>query len=367
MSEPRKHGATGGAFWRRFSSVGVDLFRRAYALAIIFVICGLSWRAISYLVDGLLRPSDVPPQISGLPLRLDAQALTDGADGWTGLQVVENARSPLSRYHRFHGWVQPDARNDCVRSGCHGPLPHAERKEVRAFLNMHASAMHCGVCHLETESEQPALGWYDIQTGVRSEPPALLRAAGWLDAAASQPVREFSSDDQAAIVGLLRAAHTHAAGSDGLEALADHLAAVRPASPAFAQLVDEGRATVARAFRGSYGAKLALLGADGRPILAHPGAEAAVRDFLARGAAAAQEQREAMLSAVHPRRRAEPLDCSACHVASGSRMEFAALGYPPARVERLLHSAIFQMIQHIADGQPFHMPNVLPAEAPRQP
>lgn len=367
MSEPRKHGTKRGAFWGRIRGIGVDVFRRAYALAIIFVICGLSWRAISYLVDGLLRPSEVPPQISGLPLRLDAQALIDGADGWKGLQVVENARSPLSRYHRFHGWVQPDAANDCVRSGCHGPLPHAERKEVRAFLNMHASAVHCGVCHLETEGGASALGWYDLKSGARSEPPALLRAAGWLDAAASQPAREFSSEDQTAIVELLRAAHAHASGSDGLDALADHLAAVRPASPAFTRLIDEGRATVARAFRGSYGAKLALLDAGGRPILAHPGTDAAVREFLAKGAAAAPEQREAMLSAVHPRRRATPLDCSACHVASGSRVNFAELGYPPARVERLLHSAIFQMIQHIAEGQPFYMPNVLPAEAPRQP
>src|SRR5690606_8055967 len=84
--------------------------------------------------------------------------------------------SPLAHYHRIDSWIEPDPFNDCARSGCHAPLPHARRKEVRAFLNMHATSIHCGVCHFQTDREPLNLGWYDLDHGeVRAE-PAILQA-----------------------------------------------------------------------------------------------------------------------------------------------------------------------------------------------
>ena len=135
-------------------------------------------------------------------------------------------------------------------------------------------------------------------------------------------------------------------------------------SPAFQQYVADAR-ILPRHFRGEYGAKLALLDpATGQPILGFPGTAPAVQAYLRAAATAGASQKAALLADVHPFRRLEPPHCSDCHTRTGGLIDFAALGYPPARIDMLTQPMIFQMIQHIAAGQPFYLPGILPSANP---
>lgn len=351
------YGAVRAAAWflRR---AGLDLLRRAYAAALIALIVWLSYRSIRYLLVSLITPSDVPAQISDVPRRLDEALLHGARPDWLGLSAVENPRSPLSHYHRFDTWIQHDPPNDCTRSGCHAPLPHGRRKEVRAFLNMHATSIHCGVCHFASERSPLPLAWYELRQGRVTEPPALLSAIGWLDARLQDRAATLSADEHRAIVGWLRTAAEQSEGDPALIRAADDIHAVRPSSPAMPGLLDAARQAAGRAARGSYGAKLALLGADGLPMLAHPGTQAAVQQFLSEGAGAAGERRDAMLRSVHPLRRDAALHCDACHRVDGSLLDFGSLGYPESRRRTLTTGPIFNMIQHISRGEPFRLPTL---------
>lgn len=344
--------------------------RRVYALGLIALILWLSIRAIRYLVVSLITPADTPAQIAELPKTLDAATLLNGhRPGWTGLSAVENPRGPLSHFHRFENWLQADSANDCTRSGCHGPLPHSKRKEDRAFLNMHATTLHCGVCHMSGDDAQLALGWYDPNTGSKRQRPALLEAYERFDRLAqkinvspteSQPrgAGRLSSDDQKSLVACLNAADREAGGEPGLRKLAEHLNAVRAGSAIFDRLLLSGREVLPRYFRGSYGAKLALLAGGEGLLLGHPGTEPAIAAFLAEKDSARDARRDELLKNVHPRRRSEPLHCRDCHVESGSKVNFPGLGYPEARIRALFQPEVFRMIEHIQQGQEFRIPAV---------
>lgn len=347
-----------------------SIVRRIYALGLIALILWLSVRAIRYLVVSLITPAATPAQIAALPKSLDMSTLLEGhRTDWTGLSAVENPRAPLSHYHRFENWLQADAANDCTRSGCHGPLPHAKRKEDRAFLNMHATTLHCGVCHMSGDDAQLALGWYDVNTGKKRPRPALLEAYERFESLAlkaearptdSRPRSQgrSSPEEQRSLVTALNAADSEAGGEPGIRKLAEHLNAVRAGSAAFDRLVLAGRDVLPRYFRGSYGAKLALLAGGDGLLLGHPGTETAIKAFLAEKDSVKGSRRDELLKNVHPRRRAEPLHCRDCHVENGSRVNFAGLGYPPARIRALFQPDVFRMIEHIQQGQEFRIPTV---------
>lgn len=367
----KRPGARRGGIPVRLVRLLAALLKRLYALAAIVVILWLTYYAFRYLIGSLLVPTRAPGQITALPRRLDEALLRVRRPDWPGLAAVEHPRSPLSRYHRFDTWIQADPLNDCTRSGCHGPLPHAKRKEVRAFLNMHATTLHCGVCHMESDDVPLPLVWYDLERGRVRHPPALLSALGWLTSRQPpEPGDEAAArSQQREIVALLRQAAREAGGDPALARAAEHLHAVRAASPSFERLLTTAAETVQRSLRGLYGAKLALRSQrDGRPMLGHPDSESAVRRYLAEQERASEERRRELLAAVHPRRRTEPLGCAACHRDRPSRVDLAALGYPPARVEALNDPIVVRMIEHIAAGQPFHLPRVMePREDPPAP
>lgn len=344
-----------GRFVRR---AGLDVLRRGYAAALIALIVWLSYRSIRYLLVSLITPSQAPAQISSVPRRLDEALLHGARPDWLGLAAVENPRAPLSHYHRFDTWIQHDPLNDCTRGGCHAPLPHGRRKEVRAFLNMHATSIHCGVCHFSSEATPLRLAWYELREGRVTGTPALLSAIGWLDARPRDPGALLSRDEHRRLVELLRLAAEQAEGDPALRRAADDIEAVRPSSPAMPALLEAARQAAGRAARGSYGSKLAMMGEGGRPMLSHPNTESAVKQYLAEGASAAPERREALVAAVHPLRREAALHCAACHRGEGSLMAFEALGYPPARRSALTSGQIFNMIEHISRGEPFRLPTL---------
>lgn len=355
-----------------------SLVRRGYAASLIAVIVWATWLAFTYLADSLLVRREAPQQITGLPMRLDESLLRTRRAEFPGLSATQNPRTPPAHYHQLSGWFQPDRFNDCTRGGCHGPLPHTKRKEVRAFLNMHATSIHCGVCHINPAGQPPGtnggalpLTWYDLQTGRPRETPALLRAQAWLDGSRQRAdLGQLNDADQRTIVEFLRKAAREADSEPQLAQLAEHVAAVRADSDAFPKLLQSAGEIIPRYFRGEYNAKLALAAAGRggmQPLLGHPGTHDAVRAYLSNTATVEPAQREALLRAVHPLKRDLPLSCGECHRADGGRVDFAALGYAPPRTEALRGGPIFLMIEHIDSGRAMQMPEfITPGRDPRR-
>ena len=166
---------------------------------------------------------------------------------------------------------------------------------------------------------------------------------------------------------LLRTAATEGDNEPVLLRMADHLAAVRHSSPEFQRLLATVREALPSRFRGEYGTKLALVDrSTDQLLLSHPETDAAVEIYLREAPDSDEERRAALSDAVHPFRRTEPLHCTDCHRAEGELLNFAAAGYPPARVQMLSAPIVFRMVQNIAEGQPFYMPGfVTPPEEPQ--
>lgn len=331
---------------------------RLYALTLAALVALLGYNALRYLVEGLLVSHGAPPQVTGVPLRMDAELMRSGRPQFPGVSAVENPRTPPAHYHRLAAWPAPDRFNDCTRSGCHNPLPHSKKKEDRAFLNMHATTLHCGVCHFRDEGGTRALVWYDLENARPRGRPALLEAYDWLEKHSSAEPADYGEAQQRELSRLLASASAEGQNEPRLGGLASEISAVRPGSDSLARLVLQARDAVRRAMRGSYGSKLAVRDSSGKPMLGHPGTEAAVRDWMARGAAASGAAREKLLAAVHPLRRDAALDCTACHRPSGALVDFAAAGYPASRIHTLTEPMVFEMIQHIREGRLFYIPTL---------
>lgn len=343
---------------------GRAVLPRAYAAGLMLLICYVTFRAVRYLILGLTT-TGAPAKIVELPRRLDRDLLGTERSAWRALGGTMNTRSPLAHYHRLDGWIAPDHFNDCARSGCHAPLPHSKRKEVRAFLNMHATSIHCGVCHMKTDERPLGLTWYDLETGQSTSPPAVLEAYRLLQSREAPTVEDAAAKAmQSQLVDLLRRADQSAGGVPALRELAGHFAAARAGSDVFAMIWTQARDVLPRHFRGEYGAKLALRQpGNGEPVLGHPNTEGAVREYLRRGDKADTAERKQLLEAVHPRKRDSALHCTDCHTTKDGLVDFSKAGYPPGRIEALTSPTIARMIEHINSGQSMNLPRVRPGPA----
>lgn len=356
-----------GALRRIGSGLGLVLRavgKRSYSLFLILLIIWLSWRALFYLVSALILPARPPSQIVDIPTRLNESVMMRAPSAAKTASTTVNPRSPLSHYHRLDEGFQSDPLNGCTATGCHSPLPHGKNKADRAFLNMHSTSIHCAVCHVQQDQAPLPLAWYDLKTGgKREQAPAMLQAYAWLTSPSMRHTNTFTMNDQAEIVRLLRKAANEADAESSLASLADHLAAVRATSGEFARLVRITRQTLPGHFRGEYGAKLALVNpGTGKPILKNPGSAEAAREFLARSSSLAGEEKAQWIKKVHPQRREPTLRCKECHRSEGSLVDFASLGYPPARLQAISSPLVTSAIDHIVDGQPFYLPAILGRE-----
>jgi hypothetical protein len=352
----------GAGAGRRVLRGVLDLVKRVYALALMVLVLWLSWLAFEYLLVSLIFPAPPPEQIVDLPLRPDKRMMDQPPAAFTGVLSVENPRAPLAHYHRVDNWFQADRYNNCTQSGCHAPLPHGDNRATRAFLNMHATSLHCGVCHLATDARPLQLVWYDLADGDVAPPPALLRAYALL--LRLDAPEKINPADDTALVDALQAAAALAQGGR-LDFLAEHFAAVRPGTNLWFELRTAALAELPRHFRGEYGAKLAVASDDGGPILGHGGNTAAVQEYLENQETLTPERRAALLEQIHPRRREPTLACSDCHASQDRLLDLAQVGYPPARVEALKQPLVTQMIENIAAGETFYMPRFL--EDPDEP
>ncbi len=344
--------AAGGLVW--------GLARRVYALALMCLVLWLSWKAFIYLVAALILPAEAPPQIVDLPTRLDETTLARSGGSFAGLRATENPRVPLSHYHRLETWYQPEPLNGCTQAGCHVPLPHGKNKADRAFLNMHATSLHCGVCHERSDRKPLDLVWYDLRSGEPAGPPALLESYRWLTSRSPQEDEGFTREDQRRIVSLLRAASEESDADPVLEHLAGHLAAVSVKGSEFKRLLVLARDTIPRHFRGEYGAKLALADpVSGEPLLGNSSRDPAVVEYLEKRDRLGDEAQKRLLEKVHPTKRDPTLECSQCHTLEGSLVDLAAAGYPEARRRAIVEPIVMQAVENMKAGRPFHIPTFL--------
>ena len=334
---------------------------RIYAIIPIVVVVVLSYEALRYLFVSLLFPYAAPQQITSIPVRLTEDVWRTQPRAWIGQELAETPRTPLSHYHQIDGWFQPDPHNDCTQSGCHTPMPHNAHKEVRAFLNMHATSIHCGVCHMQHEGTPLPLTWYDLADGTPTGPPELLRLYGWLESSEGQEALAApSAEAQKKLVTLLRAAAAAAPGGHALGRLADEAEAVRHTSDAFQATVALVREQVPLHFHGEYGARLALRdGPAGGPILGRSGSAGATAEYLKRRETADAAELAGLLEQVHPPRRASPPACGECHGADRPLVDLETVGYPPERIRTLREGWIFPAIEHIAAGRPLYLPEFI--------
>jgi hypothetical protein len=226
---------------------------------------------------------------------------------------------------------------------------------------MHATSIHCGVCHTQHDKQPLSLAWYDLKNGEpRSQAPALLRAYAWLTDPAIRDKTTFTESDQAAIVRLLGAAADEGYGEAKLSKLTEHLAAVRATSDEFTRLVKVTRDAVQGHFRGEYGAKLALTDPrTKKPLLGNQDNKKAAQDLLAYRNSQTPEAKKAALTKMHPNLRTPTLQCTECHRAQGNLVELSALGYPPARIQAISSPQVKDAIQHVVEGKPFYLPSFL--------
>jgi hypothetical protein len=286
---------------------------------------------------------------------LSDESLRTERSSFAGLEATDLPRGPLSHFHQLDGWFQADPHNDCTTSGCHPTLPHHKRKETRAFLNMHATSMHCGVCHFDHPEGATELGWYALKTGNACETPPILQALEVLE----RSNEEINAHDSVRLVTLVNAAADASRQSPALRRLAEHFAAYRPGSDAFDKLMDRTRDVIPQRLRGEYGAKFARIAADGTPILAHPDSADFKKRFLGLPTGSDAALRNQLVSKIHTRRAENPLTCSDCHAASAAAIDLKRLGYPTSRINALNNTFIVGAIEHIAENRPFYLPRFL--------
>lgn len=344
----------------------VGIMRRIYAVIPIVVVLFLSYQAFRYLVVQLLIPYEPPRQVAQIPTRLTAEVWRSEPEEFLGVVSAAHPRTPLAHYHHIDGWFQPDPVNDCTRSGCHTPMSHSASKEVRAFLNMHATSIHCGVCHMQRDDEPLQLVWYDLHSGDVTDIPALIRAYAWLHSAEGvDALTRPTLYAQQKLVALLNEAVADSGGDPSLQPLVDLVAGPRYTSDEFVANLREVRERLPLHFRGEYGAKLALRDSTtGRPVLRYADTQAAIQEFLRDGEKLDDAARKALLDKIHPQRRTPSLQCHDCHQPADSLLNLAAVGYPAQRIEALYRPWIFRAIEHIASGQPLHLPEFVLPQSP---
>jgi len=338
-----------------------SLILRAYATSLIALILGLSYLAFRYLIVALLVPPPPSTVLAASSGRAPTEALGVTRRNLAPGQAMRLPHARLSHHHRLDYWTQDDIGNNCTTSGCHAPLPHARAKETRAFLNMHATSIHCGVCHMQSQDQPLRAAWYDVQTGREASAPAVLLAYNLIQQSHDDARR--TAEFRRALLDHLRQAYVESDKNPELGFLIEHLDALDESSVAFRDLVRHSAVLLPRHFRGEYGRKIALVDPDtGGPLLRHPNTDAAILRFLGSATELSGSRRKEALAAIHPLRREVPLQCRDCHVRDSSQLDFAALQYGPSRVDALTASIVFTMIQHIAEGRPFHLPQLLDAK-----
>lgn len=343
-----------GFFRRMLSRLG-GLTVRVYALAILLVVVWAGYMAVAYLVRTVFRPAPVPEQY-----RTWEAALSGPTPESLRLEQAAGLvpRAPIGHYHEVDRTIPPDLHSGCLTSGCHNPLAHTRRKEIRAFANLHATFLRCELCHDESISGQVEAMWVDDATGLPTATPAILQLMTLFETRADE-VKKKPDEVNPAIVSLLGEAADHSA-DPVLAYLLAQINTSDPGSPVWRKSVEQLADELPNHVRGEYGAKIARkLTADELKAYDQRLVELA---GLYRNAPAGSAERKRLHDEIHKGILEKPSACSACHgddPSEPSRLDYRALGYSPEHADSLRSSAIAHLMEQIRQGQPFYLPRML--------
>lgn len=347
---PHKPGLTG---------VLRGIVRRTYAIG-LFALCGIiGYNSIRFLLMLLFTRQAAPVEIVAIPKRLDARLLTAAAvtPGGHDTEPSFRPRGPLAHFHSIPDWFEADPGNNCTTSGCHPPLPHGKRIEVRAFLNMHSTFVDCQVCHASDARSGGEARWFDLADREPREPPAVLKLAGLLDRPdqlAAMPAERVNET----LIPLMRAAVEDSGGNAELSGWLLRLETAYPDSEPWHEIIQDlanPRTGLRTHVHGEYGAKIGLYRNDQLIGLPGPEQREAVRKYLSSSETDSIEQ---LRATIHKNVEKVGAMCTPCHSPSPTLVDFTRLGYPPARVESLQGSAVVRQVLTIEQGKPFHLPRI---------
>ncbi len=342
--------------------------RRSYSLALLVVVAVVGVSSITFLADMLLTRPAAPAEIREIPKVLDASMLVADAHAaghHAGDAEAEHLmRGPLAHFHKIPDWYIPDTGNSCTVAGCHPALPHAERIETRAFLNMHTTFVDCQVCHVDAAKSSGDIDWITLDDRDRRDAPAVLRLTNELE----RLLRDGYGDREIAhdtLHALLEIAVDESGGEHELEQWMLELETTHPESRTWERLLQDIAMGLPLHVHGEYGAKLGRLDPHGRSIA--PGAQAmqATARLLAAGDAMPEAEQDPLLEAVHTDISDEGILCTPCHALDDTVIDFSRLGYSPARVRDLESNAVIRQALNIEEGESFFLPTFLePDDAP---
>ncbi len=342
-----------------FVAVLRRLAMRAYALFQAVVLGGCGVFVLWFLIGQLSGPEQAI-QVDEVPLRLDATTLTAASSdkvGEGGASHNELQRGPLAHFHAIPSWYEPDPGNSCTTSGCHSPLPHGERKEVRAFLNMHTTFIDCQTCHRDEDLHGTELGWLNLADRSRREPPAVLRLAALLETVHPNGQHPAAWDEQ--VIATLSDAVEESGSDPELKGWQTTLAASRVGGVRYESVIETMRARINRHGHGEYGTKIGIADDTGRRWKPDAEQQKAIDQIRGPGSEVSVDARKALVTTVHGNLKKPKVECSLCHTEDSGLLDFASLGYSPVRVEALRSNTIAKQAQAVESGETFFLPSVL--------
>lgn len=337
-----------------------EILKRLYSMGLLTATALVGFVAMRFLLLLLFTQQQAPVDIKDIPKRLDvetimAQAAADGSE--KDPEEASMIRGPLAHYHQIPPWQNASLGSNCTTSGCHAPLPHGNRIEVRAFLNMHATFADCMVCHGAPELKELQLRWKSPGSHDPRETPVVLRIAQLVEGnIPADLVQRRNLHDK--LCGLLRQATRETPSKDFHRWLL-RLDTTVPDNDLWVRAVQDIQSGISLHVHGEYDSLLYLFAGnqlvtgDGQQVLD------ATRSYLEGGSTLTEQRRAELLKTVHQSVRSDGLTCLTCHAPDATFVNFAALGYPESRAKALMHNATINQILAIEAGQTFYLPTFI--------
>lgn len=334
-----------------FMSAVTKLTVRFYAAAILLVVVWAGYTAVAFLVRSVFRPTQVPAQYLTWQTALSGGNLPHTETG--GEMVVP--RAPMEHYHRVDRTLPVDRHNGCLTSGCHNILAHQERKEMRAFANLHATFLACTICHDATITGPTEAMWVSMESGRVTDPPAALQLMRAFEVNSGQIEKqpaEFHTTVARLLPGIVAVSRDPA-----LEFLSVQIATSEPGSPVWRKAIAQLGNELPGHVRGEYGDKLTRKVDESVLIQQQQRLADLAREY--RATSPDTPQRRKLHDQIHEGILPKPSACLSCHGGEPARLNFEALGYSPQRAAALRDSVIARWMQQIQQGEPFYLPKLL--------
>ena len=333
------------------------LAMKAYSIGMLAVMCVAAFYVMSVLV-AMIQGLDTTVKPETLPVRLNVHdiAMTDtDDDASAGASSISLRRGPAAHYHAVPPWIKHDPGSSCAVSGCHSPLPHGERKEDRAFLNMHSTFVDCQVCHLEEETSAEDIRWLSLADRAPHDTPSILGLAAALDPPLPTNPVDLRRLDERLQVLLVDAVEV--TGSDAeLRYWLLGLRSSRLGGPKHRMILEQMRERIFLHGHGEYGAKL---GREGVQRVLDAQQQAAADRLVSQGASMSDELKEPLTELVHRGLARPEVGCSNCHSDDPDWVDYGVLGYSEARAASLRSSAVVRQSLAVERGETFHLPTLL--------